>query len=473
MFHSPLKSTHKWSFIVRLVLAWAGGLLLLCVALVVVHIPRSHAESGAITVHDTILGQTTTYIGATEAGGFWIDDLNDLGINTYRLWTKMAELEWWDDDDAATAPPWDDSEYGTPTIAQVKADSVNGFTNTVPWVWWDIRFTEPQTWRCGIQTRQGIIAALEDNSILPIVVLRTYDNEGEPEQRPGAQWAPRPPVTETFRNEWWEHCFATAYWLNVRNDYGVTHVEVLNEPDYVGQGWPEYGGTTTEYVQLVLDAHDAISYANSFVGLPVHIHAPVVADYGSLYVAYTLDNADAAVQVVDYHTYAPDVRPSILGISGTISSHNPDGVREPIWVSEWGALWSSYDTFNRAMLTADQLLTFSEEEVEGVTIFNMTDWLTATGQDYGLVDLQDDGMGGTLRVPTESYYAYRLMTRGLVDGKERLSHTPSGLSGDTRTMVTRDAQYVYVIVLRDSVGMTGTVNVDMTAIGSGSGAVTV
>jgi hypothetical protein len=40
-------------------------------------------------------------------------------------------------------------------------------------------------------------------------------------------------------------------------------------------------------------------------------------------------------------------------------------------------------------------------------------------------------------------------------------------------MVTRDAQYVYVTVLRNSVGTTGTVGVDMTAIGSGSGAVTV
>jgi hypothetical protein len=459
--------------IVRLVFALAGGLTLLCATLAVVHVPRSRAESGTITVHNTILGQTTTYIGATEAGGFWIDDLNDLGINAYRLWTKMAELEWWDDDDAVDGK-WDDSEYGTPITAQIKADAVNGFTNTVPWAaWWDVRLDEVQSWRYGVQTRRGIIAALVENGIAPVVVLRTYDDQGNPEMRPGAQWAPRPPVTETFRNEWWEHCFAIAYWLNVRNDYGVTHFEVLNEPDYIGQGWLEYGGTMTEYAQLVSDAHDAISYANSFAGLPVHIHAPVVAGYDSPYVAYTLDNADAAVQVVDYHTYASDVQPSILGISGTISVHNPDGVREPIWVSEWGALWSPYDTFDRAMLTANQLLTFSEEEVEGVTIFNMTDWLTATGQDYGLVDLQDDGTGGVLRTPTESYYAYRLMTRGLVGGKERLDHTAGGLSGGTRTMVTRDAQYVYVVVLRDDVGMTGTLSVDMMAIGSGSGTVTV
>lgn len=73
------------------------------------------------------------------------------------------------------------------------------------------------------------------------------------------------------------------------------------------------------------------------------------------------------------------------------------------------------------MLTANQLLTFSEEEVEGVTVLNMYDWSSAAGQDCGLIDLQNDGMGGISRVPTETYYAYRLMVRGLNGGKERLA----------------------------------------------------
>jgi hypothetical protein len=433
---------------------------------------RAPAESTTITVSSTVLGRTTTYIGATEGGGFWTEDLANLGINTYRLWTKMAELEWWDDDDTLDER-WDDSEYGSPTIAEIKADAANGFTNTVPWEWWDARFDEAQTWRYGVQSRHGIITALVESGIAPVIVLRTYDNEHQPEQRPGAQWAPRPPVTETFRNEWWEHCFALAYWLNVRHSYGVTHFQVLNEPDYMGQGWQEYGGTQAYYAQLVLDAHDAISYANSLAGLPVTIHAPVVADSSSAYVAYTLDNADQAVQVVDYHDYSLDVRPRIAGLSGTIQAHNTDGVLEPIWNSEWGALWSSYDTITAAMRTANQLLTFSEEGVEGVTVFNMYDWDTSAGGDYGLVDLQGDGQGGALRAYTESYYAYRLVTRGLVGGKERLEHAAAGFSDATRVMVTRDAENVYVIVLRNSVGTTATVAVDLRAIGSGSGEVTV
>jgi len=424
--------------------------------------PASEHATAALTltIYPTVIGTTTTYLGATEAGGFWSADLVDLGVNAYRLWTKMAELEWWDDDDALDGL-WDDSEYGTPTIAEIKADASSGFTNTVPWAWWDERFDDVQSWRYGLQTRREIVAALVQNGITPIVVLRTYDDAGQPEQRPDAQWAPRPPVDDAFRHEWWEHCFAIAYWLNVRNDYGVTHFEVLNEPDWAGQGWSEYGGTMADYAELVLYAHDAISYANSFADLPVHLHAPVVASYSSPYIAYTLDHADPAVQAVDYHIYAADVRPSILAVRSTIDAHNPDAVHEPIWVSEWGALWSSYDTLDEALHTAEQLLTFSEEQVKGATLFNMYDWSSVPGQDYGLIDLQDDGQGGVLRVPTESYYAFRLVARGLNGGKARLEFLATNVPTGTHVMATRDADNFYVLVLRNEPGAAISVTVDL------------
>ncbi|MBN1483707.1 MAG: hypothetical protein JXA37_03210, partial [Chloroflexia bacterium] len=430
--------------------------------------PPRTAYSTRITLHDRAIGSSPPYIGATEAAGFWIEDLDDLGVNTYRLWTKMAELEWWDDDDAMDGQ-WDDSEYGTPDIATIQADAGSGFSNTIPWAWWDARFDEVQSWRYGLQTRREIIQALVQNGIQPIMTLRTYDDQGQPEQRPAAGWAPRPPVDQAFLNEWWEHCFALAYWLNVRNDYGVTHFEVLNEPDYPGQGWQEYGGTVTDYVSLTLAAHDAIHYANSFAGLPVYMHAPVVANYGSAYVAGVLDGADQAVQVVDYHDYADNVRPGILSLRSTIARHNPDGIREPIWNSEWGALWSSYHTLQRAMTTADQLLTFAEEGVQGLTIFNMYDWSTTPGQNYGLIDLQDDGMGGALRVPSETYYAYRLLVRGLRGAKSRLELSACSTSTAMRMMATRDRDNVYLIVVRDAGLAPENVLVDLSELGLNSG----
>jgi hypothetical protein len=418
-----------------------------------------------ITVQNSVLGHTTTYIGATEAGGFYINDLTDLGINTYRLWTKMAELEWWDDNDYFDDGLWNDSAYGTPTIAQVKANP-----SLVPWAaWWDVRFTETQSWRYGTQTRQGIIAALTSNNITPVIVLRTYDDQSKPEQRPAAQWAPRPPVDTNFRNEWWEHCFAIAYWLNVRNSYRVTHFEVLNEPDYSGQGWTGWpDANEAGYVQLVQDAYDAVKFANDMAGLPTYIHAPVVASYGSNYLPYSLQHADSQIQVVDYHTYADDPATSINSVQTTISNNNPDGVTEPIWVSEWGALWTTYNTITRALLTAEQLMTFSEEEVEGVTIFNMYDWSTTDGN-YGVIDLQDDGQGGANRVPTETYYAYRLMTRGLKNAKDRLDFTSDGLGSSGRVMVTRDAGNLYVIVKNGN----GLVTVDISDVPGYSGTATV
>ncbi|MBN2394782.1 MAG: hypothetical protein JXR84_28890 [Anaerolineae bacterium] len=152
MFNTPALTLKHQIYIVTLVLL-SGCLLQLfstmtnfCLA----STADTATESATITVTNTILGQTTTYIGATEAGGFWVEDLDDLGINTYRLWTKMAELEWWDDDDTMDGL-WDDSENGTPTIAEIKADASPGFANTIPWAWWDDRFNEVQSWRYGIQ----------------------------------------------------------------------------------------------------------------------------------------------------------------------------------------------------------------------------------------------------------------------------------------------------------------------------------
>jgi hypothetical protein len=458
MSHSMSTLVRRRSCIIRLACALAAGPALLCAALAIIRVPGSQAEGGTLTVHNAILGQTTTYVGATEAGVFHIDDLVDLGINTYRLWTKMDELEWWDDDDA---PGYLCTEVGTPPSSTIKLDQANGFTNTIPWDWWDTQFTGTYyTWSGN--SREQVIQQCIANGITPVLVLRTRDDQGNPDQCSG-DWAPRPnPTSQSDLAEWWEHCFAIAYWLNVRHSYGVTHFEVLNEPDQLDQGWAEYGGTTAEYVHMVRTAYDAVKYANDIAGIETHIHAPVVANYNSAYVADSLDGADDEIQAVDYHTYANDPTASIQGINSSVAAHNPDGITETVWVSEWGTYSSGYDTFSRAMLTANQLLTFSEQEVEGVTIFGMYDW----GSFAGLLD-------DATRVRTETYYAYRLMTRGLVGGKERLDHTAAGLSGGTRTMVTRDAQYVYVTVLRNSVGTTGTVGVDMTAIGSGSGAVTV
>jgi hypothetical protein len=159
--------------------------------------PRTPNETTTITAQNTILGITTTYIGATEASTFYIDDLSDLGINTYRMWTKMDELEWWDDDYATSETGCEN--IGSPDIVAIKADQSNDFVNTVPWDFWDNVF-QNQTWWSG-NSRQDVIQECIDHNITPVLVLRTVDDQGYPNVCAG-KWAPRPPVDEAYLNEW-------------------------------------------------------------------------------------------------------------------------------------------------------------------------------------------------------------------------------------------------------------------------------
>jgi hypothetical protein len=66
-----------------------------------------------ITVSGTPWGVSTCYIGATEGNvRFNVADMQDAGINTYRIYGGMSRWERQDDDGV----------YGSPTIDQIKAN---------------------------------------------------------------------------------------------------------------------------------------------------------------------------------------------------------------------------------------------------------------------------------------------------------------------------------------------------------------
>src|SRR2546429_4125669 len=74
-------------------------------------------------------GKSTCYIGAVEGSSrFNISDLKDLGINTYHIYGGMSRWEAQDDG----------SVYGSPSIAQIKADP-----NVIDWARWDSVMTNP------------------------------------------------------------------------------------------------------------------------------------------------------------------------------------------------------------------------------------------------------------------------------------------------------------------------------------------
>jgi hypothetical protein len=192
---------------------------------------QGHDLAATITLNvaETPSGISTRYIGAVEGSfNFDVNDLKDLGINTYRIYGGMSRWEAKDDDGV----------YGKPTIAEIKANP-----NRVNWKWWDQVMTYPsggsdyswsgqpnQVWKGNART---IFSTLKQAKIRPVLTIRNTDNLWNP------AWALQlnPPRTPEDWNEWWAHVFATVYWLNVRNDYQVDEFEIHNEPDNRDQGW--------------------------------------------------------------------------------------------------------------------------------------------------------------------------------------------------------------------------------------------
>src|SRR6266699_5179619 len=155
-----------------------------------------------ITVNGQQWGNSTCYIGATEGSSrFNIADLEDLGINTYHIYGGMSRWEAQDDS----------SVYGSPTIAQIKANP-----NAINWKQWDTVMTNPTggsdysweptpRWQGNART---LFSELNAAHIRIVLTLRNRDDQHNP------SWSPDTLRTTTDWTEWWEPVFATIYWLD-------------------------------------------------------------------------------------------------------------------------------------------------------------------------------------------------------------------------------------------------------------------
>ncbi|MBD2036599.1 hypothetical protein H6F76_16430 [Leptolyngbya sp. FACHB-321] len=375
-------------------------------------------------------GVSTRYIGACEGNlNFDRADIADLGINTYRLYGGMSRWEREDDDGA----------YGLPTIAQIKANP-----DVIPWEQWDAVMTNPvggsdyafsgtpaELWQGSART---IFETLKQNHIRPVLTIRNSDPGW------GPNWALQlnPPRTKDDWNEWWEHVFATAYWLNVRNDYHVDDFEIHNEPDNRQQGW---GGNQADYFELVRVAADAITYVYRTY-LPerqFHIHAPKTIG-GSQWPADTLKTVPAYFDTINVHNYDRDislyVRRVRTWMRGTVHA------RSPLWLGEWGTYTGGYNSLNFSLNLIKNMIRASQPGdtyVYGSHIFSLYGW--GRNSDFeGLIDAD-----GRRRL---SYYAFRMATRALQGGRTVLLSTPT--SSDTLTITTRDETgNVYVLLVND------------------------
>ena len=403
-----------------------------------------------LTVSGTQWGTSSCYIGATEGNvRFNVQDLVDAGINTYRIYGGMSRWEAQDDDGV----------YGSPTIDQIKANP-----NVINWSWWDTIMTTPpngsdywwsgtagNTWPGNART---IFSALQSAGIKVVLTLRNVDNNGNP------AWAAQlnPPVDQNGWNEWWEHVFATVYWLDVRNHYNVTDFEVHNEPNNSGQGW---GGTEAQYFQLVQQTKDAIDYVfRSYLpGMAYHVYAPVTSG-GSSWPNDALLQVGSSFDSVDVHDYNSDVRSYVEQVHGWM---NADGYpSDPLWLSEWATYRGGYQNASTGVsLLLKNLIYMSypgNDYVYGSHLFTFYDWAGFNGAFQNFQGL--DAADGTRR---SSFYALQMATRALEGCRPTYQSTTS--SSNLLAITTKDAAGHYdLLVLNLSAHRTYSVTADLSQL---------
>ncbi|NJK77259.1 MAG: hypothetical protein HC786_14125 [Richelia sp. CSU_2_1] len=408
--------------------------------------PRAIFGQNIVTLKfaNTPAGISTRYIGAVEGNiNFDIKDLQDLGINTYRIYGGMSRWE----------PEDDDGKYGWPEISQIKANP-----NIINWAHWDKIMTDPPSgsdywWSGELGTvwegnARTIFNTLKQANIRPVVSIRNVDSSWNP------SWALQlnPPRTEADWNEWWEHVFATVYWLNVRNDYRVDDWEVHNEPDNRLQGW---GGTRADYFAMVKVAKDAIDfvYKTYLPDRAYRIHGPKTVG-GSNWPVYAFREIPNYFDTVNFHNYDADIsnytRKVRAWMQGTALA------QAQVWMGEWGSYTVSYNNLSLALSLIENLIRGSQpgdNYIYGSHIFCLYDW-GGPGLAEGLL-----GRGGERRA---GYYALRMGIRVLQGG--RSTFFPAASSPNLMAVATVDASKNVYLLAVNSQAESYTVNADISAL---------
>jgi hypothetical protein len=420
-------------------------ILSLLTAIAITLVPTAFAGTGTLTASGTQWGVTSQYLGANEGSSqFNINDLVDLGIDTYRIYGGMSR---WEPTDA-------EATYGSPTIAQIEADPT-----VINWAYFDNIFTNPPggsdySWSAstGIPPINAatIMSQLNSHNITPIVVLRNRDNNGNP------AWSPNPPVTAADWNVWFEHVFATVYWFNVRNNYVVDNWEVHNEPNNSGQGW---GGTESQYMDFINYTAQAIHwvYSHYLPGRTPHIYAPVTSNCCSWALSAMQTEGPSVFDSLDFHDYQSN--PSeITTLRGDMNANGYAGA--PAWITEMGS-WHQ-NTYN-SVSSSNNLISWwiqasqpGNNYVNGALVFSLYDW--GSGYTSGLIH----GSYPSAEVYEPGYYAIRLAARALVGARPTYQVTSS--ISNVLSVVTKDSSGHYYLIACNTGSPAVTVTADLSAL---------
>ena len=409
--------------------------------------PVNAATSATISVSGTSNSISSKYIGANGDMGYKSDTLKDIGFNTWRIWNDITVFE-----------PLNDTSYGALSPADIKAN-----VNVIPWDIWDKN----------MGLRRSFFAQTKADGVKLMLSLR---NTGVDHS---ASWMANPLKSSADNNEWWEHVFATVYWLNVRNDYHIDDFEVFNEPDNSGQGWK---GTEADYLAFAKLTRDAIDYVYKTY-LPnrtYQVLGPSV-DYPNVNSDYSVSNGNGwlydllhvsptPINAVSYHHYA-SANQMVGGIHYAHDQMQQAGHSDfPLWLTEWGsydaqAQWSHSGDNDQpfAVRMINNLIEFSQPGSDHVDGSHYYIW-----QDGGDSDGILDQYGNKRTV----YYALQLAVQALQGGKPTYKSSTS--TSDLTAITTKDdTGRINLLVTNTNRNNSYWVNADISALFTGSGSSTI
>ena len=409
-------------------------ILFIIIVLVAFHIFTYAQES--ITVGALPIGISTKYMGVTGSHrDFDVTVFKDLGINTNRLFSSVESFEPIDDND----------DYGKPSIDEVKAN-----INIIPWAKWD-----------NVIISNGFkdyLDAMKSINVKVIINLRTNSTG----------WMANIPKTPEDENEWWEHCAALAYWLNVRNDYQMDDYQLFNEPDH-GYG-QEFGGASVEdYVRLARLANDALGfvYTHYLPGRKFETYGPVTS-WANSWITDMLTKGGDVFSNVDFHQYSSKTQftDAIGAAHGMMNTTGYAGL--PVWMSEWG----SYD-FDLPNVRQNNSVPFAIKMINNVINMCAPGDGHITGWDY--YNYASGSYGDEIldenNEPRTVYYALRLAIRGLKGGKPIYSCNVS--NNKLKAIASKDEDGTINLLVTDTSSIQShTVNINLSALSVVTGSAT-
>ncbi len=440
-------------FSLRLTCMWKHHLLMAFLSMLLTifantqFAPVDAATATTITVSGTSNGKSTQYIGANGDMGYDSATLKDIGFNTWRIWNDITVFE-----------PENDTSYGALSPADIKAN-----VNVIPWDVWDKN----------MGPRLSFFEQTKTDGVKLMLALR---NTGVDHS---ASWMSNPLRTSADNNEWWEHVFATVYWLNVRNDYHIDDFEVFNEPDNSGQGWK---GTEADYLAFAQLTRDAIDYVyktylpnRKYQVLGPSVDYPNVGSDSSVsngkgWLSDLLHLSPPPINAVSYHHYASGNQ-STDGIHYVHDQMQQTGHDDfPVWLTEWG----SYDDQNQWGNSGDKDQSFAVRMINNLIEFSQPRSDHVDGSHYYI--WQDggdrDGIIDQYGNKRTVYYALQLAVRALQGGKPTYQSSTS--TKDLTAITTKDSTGTINLLVTNTSGNNWfAVNADISALFAGSGSSTI